>query len=480
MQIYFNQKPIIMRTKTLLVALIALFIISCTSTPQFNYIAVEAPFPMDSVREFIYPDQDFLITDFGAIEGGTEINTQAITDAISACNKAGGGRVIIPAGTWLTGPIHFKSNVNLHLAEGAVVRFTDNPQDYLPAVMTSWEGMECYNYSPLLYAFECDNIAITGKGKLAPKMDLWRVWFARPDAHMQALKELYTMASTDSPVEQRQMAVGENNMRPHLIHFNRCNTVMLSDFQIEESPFWTIHLYMCNSGVVRNLNVKATGHNNDGIDIEMTRNLLVENCTFYQGDDAVVIKAGRNQDAWRLNTPTENIVVRNCIINEGHTLLGIGSEMSGGVRNVYMHDCTAPNSVHRLFFIKTNHRRGAFVENILMENIKTGATLRVFEIDTDVLYQWRDLVPTYEERLTRIENIRMNNIECESANMIYDIKGDARLPIRDIDLRNIHVGNITEGVENVVNAENVVTENITYDHLSADASSHLNRFLNNK
>lgn len=394
---------------------------------------------MMPIKECIFPNRDFSIVDYGAIEGGKTINTKAIAKAIIACNKAGGGRVVIPEGEWLTGPIHFKSNVNLYLTEGAVVRFTDNPEDYLPAVITSWEGLECYNYSPLVYAHECENVAITGEGKLMPHMGLWRTWFKRPPAHLEALKELYTMASTDVPVEERQMARGENNMRPHLIHFNRCENVLLDGFQIEESPFWTIHMYMVNGGIARNLNVKAHGHNNDGIDLEMTRNFLVENCVFDQGDDAVVLKAGRNQDAWRLNTPTENIVVRNCTILKGHTLLGIGSEMSGGIRNVYMHGCTAPNNVHRLFFIKTNHRRGGFIENIYMENIKTGGTLRVFEVDMDVLYQWRTLVPTYEERITHIEKIYINNIECESANVIYDLKGDEKQPVRNIELRNIHV-----------------------------------------
>lgn len=144
--------------------------------------------------------------DYGAVKGGETVNTEAIAKAIAACNKAGGGRVVIPEGEWLTGPVHFKSNVNLHLEENAILRFTDNPSDYLPAVMTSWEGMECYNYSPLLYAMDCENIAITGKGTLAPIMDTWKIWFKRPKPHMDALKELYTMASTDVPVEQRQMA----------------------------------------------------------------------------------------------------------------------------------------------------------------------------------------------------------------------------------------------------------------------------------
>lgn len=157
--------------------------------------------------------------------------------------------------------------------------------------MTSWEGLECYNYSPLIYAFECENVGISGKGTLAPVMGTWRTWFKRPEAHLNALRQLYSMGSTDVPVEQRQMARGENHLRPHLIHFNRCKNILLEDFHIRQSPFWTIHLYLCNSGVVRHLDVQAHGHNNDGIDLEMSRNFLIENCKFDQGDDAVVIKS---------------------------------------------------------------------------------------------------------------------------------------------------------------------------------------------
>lgn len=440
-----------------------LFLMSLTpTTGQYKTISVSAPFPMEPIKEFIYPDRDFSIVDYGAVKDGEANNTQAIARAIDACHKAGGGRVVVPAGEWMTGPIHFKSNVNLYLADNAVLRFTDSPEDYLPAVPTSWEGMECYNYSPLLYAYECENVAITGKGMLSPKMDTWRTWFKRPQPHLNALKELYTLASTDVPVEQRQMAKGENHLRPHLIHFNRCKNVLLDQFTIRESPFWTIHLYMCDGGIVRNLDVRAHGHNNDGVDLEMSRNFLVEHCKFDQGDDAVVIKAGRNQDAWRLNTPCENIVIRHCDIEQGHTLLGIGSEMSGGVRNVYMHDCVAPDTVFRLFFVKTNHRRGGFIENIHMENVKAGNMQRVLEIDTDVLYQWRDLVPTYEERITRIEGIYMNNVTCSRSEAIYDLKGDAKLPAKNVQIKNVHVDKVTKFVKQVSHVENVVEENVTY------------------
>lgn len=448
--------------KTTILFMGLLIAFSVVAKDNYKTIRVEAPFHMNPIKVFIYPDQNFSITDYGAVAGGETDNTKAIADAIEACHKAGGGKVVIPAGMWLTGPVHFKSNVNLHLAKDAVLSFTDDPSAYLPAVMTSWEGMECYNYSPLLYAFECENVAITGEGTLQPKMDTWKVWFKRPQPHLNALKELYTKASTDVPVIDRQMAAGENHLRPHLIHFNRCKNVQLEEFKIRESPFWTIHLYLCDGGVVRNLDVRAHGHNNDGIDFEMSRNFLVENCIFDQGDDAVVIKAGRNQDAWRLNTPCENIVIRNCQILKGHTLLGIGSEISGGIRNIYMHDCTAPNAVMRLFFVKTNHRRGGFIENIYMKNVKAGSVQRVLEIDTEVLYQWKDLVPTYEERITRINGIYLDKVTCESADAVYDLKGNAKLPVKNVQIKNVKVDKVKKFGKKVVNVENVIEKNVDF------------------
>lgn len=454
---------------------------ACSSSAgSHKTVSVDAPFPMDPIKEFVYPDRQFLITDYGAACDGETDNTAAIAAAIKACHESGGGKVVVPKGEWLTGPIHFKSRVNLCLSEGAVLRFTDDPAAYLPAVLTSWEGLECYNYSPLLYALDCEDIAITGSGTISPKMDTWREWFKRPAPHLEALKQLYTMGSTDVPVERRQMAVGENHLRPHLIHFNRCKNVLLDGFKIRESPFWTIHLYMCDGGIARNLDVRAHGHNNDGIDLEMSRNILVEHCRFDQGDDAVVIKAGRNRDAWRLDTPCQNIVVRNCTILQGHVLLGIGSEISGGIRNVYMHDCVAPNTAHRLFFVKTNHRRGAFVENIYMDNIRMGGTLRVAEIDTDVLYQWRTLVPTYETRITRISGIHLSNIYCDAAKQIYDLKGDSRLPIRDVELKNLRVRCVADSTNRLENVDIFQAESITYDTVDATVLPELDRYLNNK
>ncbi len=431
--------------------------------PQYIVHTVDAPFEMPQLKEYVFPDKKFPITKYGAKADGKTINTKAIDKAITACNKAGGGYVVVPKGEWFTGPIHFKSNVNLRLEEGAVLLFSDDAQDYLPAVQTSWEGLECMNYSPLLYAFNCENIAISGKGKLKPILDRWRPWMLRPQAHLDASKQLYEWGSKDYPVEQRMMAVGESNMRPHLIHFNRCKNVLLEDFSINGSPFWTIHMLLVDGGIARGLNVYAHSHNNDGIDLEMTRNFLVENCTFDQGDDAIVIKSGRNRDAWRVGQPTENVVVRNCKVVKGHCLLGVGSEMSGGVRNVLVENCELTDSAFRMMYLKTNHRRGGFIDHIYMRNCKGKSAQRMFEIDTDVLYQWKTLVPTYETRITPIHDIHMENCTLDRTDAIYEIKGDARLPVHDIYLKDLHVGFVRQFVNRSENTFSVFTENVKYD-----------------
>lgn len=425
-----------------------------------NYIEhkVQAPFEMPVIQEYVFPNKSFDITKYGAKGDGKTDCTKAIAKAIAKAAKAGGGHVIVPKGQWFTGPIHFKSNIDLHLEEGAVLIFTDDYKKYLPAVQASWEGLECMNYSPLLYAFECENIAITGKGMIQPMIDGWRPWFKRPAAHLDGSKQLYHMAAKDVPVRERNMAVGEINMRPHLIHFNRCKNVLFDGFRINGAPFWTIHLLLCDGGIARNLNVYAHNHNNDGIDLEMTKNFLVENCTFDQGDDAIVIKSGRNRDAWRVGQPTENVVVRNCKVIKGHCLLGVGSEMSGGVRNVLIENCEVLDSVFKMMYIKTNHRRGGVLEHIYMRNCKAECAGRMFEIDTDVLYQWRDMVPTYETRITDIHDIYMQNCEVKRCDAIYEIKGDARKPVRNIFLENLKTGKIWKFVNAATNAINVQTK----------------------
>ncbi|NDP21034.1 MAG: glycoside hydrolase family 28 protein [Paludibacter sp.] len=426
-------------------------------------IKVEAPFDMPVIT---IPDfskcKKLSITDYGAVPGNKIKTTQAIAKAIEEANNIGGGVVVIPEGEWLTGAVHLKSNVNLHLDKGALLLFSENPEDYLPAVHSSWEGLECYNYSPLIYAYQCKNIAITGEGEIKARMDIWKKWFARPTAHMNELKRLYNMAQDNVPANERYMVNDSAHLRPHFIQINRCENVLLDGFNIRNSPFWTVHLYLSKDIVVRNLNIYAHGHNNDGLDPEMSQNILVENVMFDQGDDAIAVKSGRNPEGWRSKTPSKNIVIRNCTMKNGHQLLALGSELSGGIENIFVNNCHAADSAKmmHLVYIKTNERMGGYVKNIHVSNVSGGnMDMGILGIETDVLYQWKTLVPTIVRRLTPIRDIFLENIKVKSVKFISRISGQKELPVENVFLKNV-VSDTIRGDKKYIQ-ENVVHFNVS-------------------
>ncbi len=423
----------------------------------------EAPFKMDPVPEFVFPERSFRITDYGAAAGGPKC-TDAFSRAIAECAQAGGGRVVVPSGKWYTGPIHLKSNVELHLEEGAVLDFSDDLEDFLPAVMSSWEGLECMNYSPLLYAYCCTNVALTGKGSLVPRMGKWERHFRETATDIQAARGiLYKWGAEDFPVEKRDMTKASRAvMRPQLVQVNRSANVRIEGVEVRDSPFWTIHLYQSENVVVRGVRARCFGFNNDGIDIEMTRNVLVEDCDICAGDDGFVMKAGRNRDAWRISRPTENVVVRNCRLPLATALLAVGSELSGGVRNVFVHDCEV-GDVARVFYVKTNHRRGGFVDNIVVRDVKVRSAVMLMDVATDVVYQWR-VFPDYERRLTKISGLTLENVVCECAREGVSVHGDPELPVDGIAFRNVRVGKVMKELSRIDNASNVRA-----DGLSAEA-----------
>lgn len=418
------------------------------SQVKLREVEVKAPFEMPNIT---VPDfstcTKLSIVDFGAVEGQRENISRAIAAAIQKANSMGGATVSIPEGNWITGKIHLLSNVNLHLEKGAVLEFSGNPEDYLPPVQSTWEGMECYNYSPLIYAFGCKNIAVTGEGELRADMEVWRKWFARPQAHMNNLKRLYNLSSYSKPVEERQMVNDSAHFRPQFIQFNRCENVLLEDISIQHSPFWTIHPFLSKNILIRNVKVKAHGHNNDGIDPEMSQNVLIENCVLDQGDDAISIKSGRNQDAWRLHTPSKNIVIRNCSVKNGHQLVALGSELSGGIENVLIENCRVVDGakLNHLLYIKTNERRGGFVRNIYMKDIRAGHIDKgILGVETNVLYQWRDLVPTIERKLTPINDLYLENIHAGDVKFISSIKGAEEFPVENVFLKKVTADTIRE------------------------------------
>ena len=421
--------------------------------------AFDAPFGKFSNWVPTFPKRDFPITDYGAKPDESDC-TAAIAAAFAACHAAGGGRVVVPDGKWATGCVQFRSNCELHLADGAVLDLIDDPKLY-PVVQTSYEGIECLNHSPLVRAFCCTNVAITGHGLIAPRMDFWRTWFPRPQSQKDAVGQLYHWGATNAVMEARDITQFPGaNVRPQLLQFNRCVNVLLDGFRIRESPFWTIHLFHSDNCTLRDLDTYAHGHNNDGVDVEMSRYVLIENCRFDHSDDGVVLKAGRNADAWRLHRPTEYVVLRNCHFEFAGSVMAVGSELSGGVRYAWAHDCDIAWP-YGIFKIKTNRRRGGFVENIWFENVKAGPShTSVFMFATKYYFEWA-LYPDYELRRTPVKDIHVRNVTCACADHLLNLVGDPELPMTDVHVENVRLESARKQAVIIENVTDIALDNVS-------------------
>jgi polygalacturonase len=272
----------------------------------------QVPTILARIKAPAFPNRDFKITDYGAVADGKTDNTEAIRKAIAACNAAGGGRVVVAPGVFLTGAVHLKSNVNLNVMEGATLKFIPDPAKYLPVVFTRFEGTECMNYSPLIYAFEQENIAVTGKGTLdgAASNENWWAW-KRSGA--DAVRRLLEFNDKGTPVSDRVFGEGYK-LRTNFIQPYRSRNILIEGVTINNSPMWEIHPVLCANVTVRGVTVVSHGPNNDGCNPESCKDVLIEDCVFDTGDDCVAIKSGRNDDGRRVATPSENIVVRNCVM----------------------------------------------------------------------------------------------------------------------------------------------------------------------
>ena len=336
----------------------------------------------------IFPRRDFVITNFGAVADGRTDCTEAIRRAIDTCASAGGGRVVVPPGEFLTGAIHLKSRVNLYLEENATLKFSTDPNAYLPAVFSRFESVECYNYSPFIYAFGQKNVAVTGEGTLdgqASNENWWR-WKggrnAGPTNYRPADLRLIKMASEAVPVEQRRFGDGDY-LRPNFIQFNRCRNVMVEGVHIRRSPMWELDPVLCTNVIVRGVDIVSHGPNNDGCDPESCRDVLIEHCLFDTGDDCIAIKSGRNDDGRRIGMPSVNLVIRDCTMRDGHAGTAIGSEISGSCSNVFVENCemSSPHLVCALR-LKSNAVRGGVIQDIFMRNVNVGVVSdSVLQID---------------------------------------------------------------------------------------------------
>lgn len=314
-----------------------------------------------------FPAHRVDVRTFGAVGDGQTDCTDAFKAAIDACSKAGGGTVLVPGGTYLTGPIHLKSGVNLHVSAGATILFSPDTNKYLPVVFARYEGTELMNFSPLIYAFEQRNIALTGRGTLDARQTaaVWHQWARLGRADNARLAEL---ANNDAPVSERVFGPG-HLLRPNFVQFVRCQNVLIEGIKIFGSPMWVINPVYCTNVTVRGVTVQAEGPNTDGCNPDSSTDVLIENCYFSNGDDCIAIKSGRDHDGRRVGIPSQNIVIRNCVFKDGHGGVTVGSETAGGVRNVFAENCRfdSPNLDMAIRF-KTNPARGGFIENCYIRN----------------------------------------------------------------------------------------------------------------
>ena len=404
------------------------------------------------VRPPTFPARVFDITQFGARGDGSTLNTAAIARAIFECARAGGGRVLVPAGTFLTGAIHLKSHVELHVSEGATLKFDTHPSSY-PMVFTRWEGMELMNYSPLIYAFEEKNIGITGKGTLDGQGSAqhWWPWKGpwggtvaygwkqgMPDQR-PARRKLFEMAEAGVPVKDR--VFGEGSMlRPPLIQPYRCENVLIADVRVRNSPFWNIHPVLCRNVTLRGVDIHGHGPNNDGVDPESVDHMLIEDCAFDTGDDCIAVNSGRNADGRRLATPSQNILVRNCRMQEGHGGVVVGSQISGGARWVFAENCRmdSPDLWYAIRF-KNNALRGGLLENFYYRDLEVGQVGRA-AITCDFNYEEGANGPF----IPQLRNVVVERLRVKQAVRVLDSQGLPQAPVNDITLRDCEFEGVTQ------------------------------------
>ncbi len=416
----------------------------------------------------------FNIEDFGAKKGVEDYHTNAVNKAIDAANAAGGGIVLVPEGTYFTGPITYKSNVCIHLADGAVLKFSTNPDDYLPAVRTCWEGWDCINYRPLIYADGCKNVGLTGNGVIDGQASAanWWPWKGKKEygwkegvvcQEWNGTKEnggrnrLSKMEEDRVPLAQRVMKP-EDKLRPAFVEFQNCENLILEGFTLRNSPFWCLHPFMCTNVIVRGVTVSSHGPNNDGCDPESCNLVLIEKCKFDTGDDCIAIKSGKNNDGRSRAMPSKNIVVRNCEMKDGHGGVVLGSEISGNVQNVWAENCSmdSPN-LDRVIRIKSNPIRGGELKNFFIRNIEVGQCKEaIFRVEMKYEHV------TEGPNMPLVENFLMENVKSKKSKYGVWIDGlvnTARPQVNGVTFRNCEFDNVKIPTK-IVGAENVNFDNV--------------------
>ena len=414
-----------------------------------------------------FPNRDFnIVTDYKA-QTDNDISEE-LRRAISDCHRAGGGRVVVPAGVYYTRAIHLLSNVNLHIEKGATLKFSTTATDYAPQVTTRWEGIDCMGMSPLIYAYRQDNIAVTGEGVLDGQAS-WENWWklrARTSAEDKAVgkfmgkEKLHDFEKKITSIADR-IFTEHDELRPQFMQFYQCDRILVEGVTLNNAPFWLLHPLMSKNIIVRNVTFDSHGPNNDGCDPESCENVLIENCIFNTGDDCIAIKSGRNNDGRAWNLPSRNIIVRNCQMKDGHAGVAIGSEISGSCYNVWMEDCQIGSpEMDRPFRIKSNAIRGGVVSGFYIRNINISECKQAV-LKLELKYEKVTEGPYYP----MFENILLENITCQKSRYGIWIDGlEEHICVKNVTLKNCKLDGITdEKTNSIVGAEEVFFQNTLFN-----------------
>ncbi|HEY9291501.1 MAG TPA: glycoside hydrolase family 28 protein [Microlunatus sp.] len=401
------------------------------------------------VRAPQFPERSLIITEVGAVADGRTDCTAAIATAIEKLAAIGGGRVIVPPGTFRTGAIHLLDNIELHLQDGAVVEFSQDPQDYLPIMRTRYEGVECYNYSPFVYAAGRTNVALTGNGVLDGRADddHWWNWTRGDHSDGTDKRELLAAAEASVPVSERRFGA-RSRLRPGFVQFLDCRNVLVQGVTFHNSPMWVLHPVLSRNVIIRDVTVDSHGPNNDGCNPESCRDVLITGCTFDTGDDCIAIKSGKDADGRRINVPSEDILITDCVMRDGHGGITIGSEASGGVRRVVGQRCRMDSpDLKRALRIKSSPRRGGVIEQIRFRQISIGSVAQaVIEIALDYENTRSGPYPP------TVSDIEFADITASSADRALRLIGLPEAPITDVRLINCSFSGLrsTDRIEHVV------------------------------
>ncbi|WP_448700239.1 glycoside hydrolase family 28 protein [Mucilaginibacter sp. AW1-3] len=398
-----------------------------------------------SIKAPVFKNATYPITNYGAKGDGRTMNTEAFKKAIEACNAAGGGRVIVPAGNFLTGPVYLKSNVELHLQDNAVITFSHDTTDY-PLVLTRWEGSDCINYSPQIYAYKEKNIAVTGNGTLdgGASNDYWWSWKGSTrfgwnkgmPNQFKARETLHTM--THQGVDPAKRVFGNGHyLRPNMFQPYLCQNILISGVKMINSPMWFISPVMCENVTVEKVSIKADGPNTDGCDPDACKNVWIKDCSFDTGDDCIAIKSGRDEDGRNNGRPAENHIIEGCQMKAGHGGITIGSEIAGGARNIFATNCTLSSpSLNMILRLKTSSLRGGVIENIFVKDIKAGSYNEA-ALQCDMFYEEPgNHIPTIRNIL--IENLTVTN----GGKYGIFIHAYKESPVQDLTLINCSINGV--------------------------------------